>query len=374
MKLSVALIERSEVVIVGVANAAGLRMLGLGEAPVLSPIGRELNLRLVPRAVLIWFCLVWRYRTLRHAGFQLRVAYLASGVRRYSARLVVTYVDEACEFYYLKYLLPKTNFVSIQNGFRGPYPLFDGLRLLARSVGQPQCDLISAWTENFAEKYRDLIDARIVVTGSILNNFVPKTNSQLQGRCLAFASTFFPMESLREMSERISEPLVRDHARQILEVASQWCVENGYELVVLGRFPGEEEINFYTQAIGHVPRFLDWHPVFRNVANLEEVDLVLSCSSSLGLESVGRGRRTAICWPPSGSWAHLEGIDWFSGLDSQGPFWTSSCDKNEIRRVLDFITQCDDSEWRAVLERCSSRFCLYDPDNEILKQELRSLM
>ena len=376
MKITISSIERSDIGLFGIANRSGIEGIVDRPLPVIYPMGRVFNLRLIPVMTFILLSQLVRYRSLSQVGFLVRVSYIASGIRKMGARTVITYVDESCEFYFLKHTCPDVIFVSIQNGHRGPFPLFEGLRKLSEvGLPKPKCDVIFVWTEGFAAMYRERIEATVIVSGSLLNNQAPRLSPSNRERRLAFVSTFFPFEQLRTELDKQTEMLVRKHAQEVLSVAREWCGENDYSIVVLGRFPGEEETYFFRSCLEQEPVFSHWDPLFRNIMNLEKVDLVLSCLSSLGLESIGRGCRTAICWPPEEfSVDFYSSIESFSSLGDRGPFWATSVDEQEIRRVLDFICLCSESQWNEIVSEYSEKFCFFDPGNSIVKSRLLGLI
>ena len=59
---------------------------------------------------------------------------------------------------------------------------------------------------------------------------------------------------------------------------------------------------------------------------------------------------------------------WPSKFNQDGPFWTHKIDPNEMSRVLNFVTKCNDFEWREALKNIDKKnYILYDSQNTILK-------
>ena len=102
--------------------------------------------------------------------------------------------------------------------------------------------------------------------------------------------------------------------------------------------------------------------------------LVVSTSSTLGYESLGRGNRTAIFQPDS---ILLQDpslqFGWPDVDEPEGAFWSTSATADRIVKILNTLISDSDSQWQATLDLYKNVLPMYDQGNSTLVTSLGSL-
>jgi surface carbohydrate biosynthesis protein len=111
---------------------------------------------------------------------------------------------------------------------------------------------------------------------------------------------------------------------------------------------------------------------------VDGAEVVVCNTSTLGLESTARGRKTAFFTIHKHIYeARNAGLVWDRGMswpvvhDDEGPFWTSRPDPAAFVRILDHLFAISDEQWRAELSTHQfGDIMTYDPGNAILQSIL----
>jgi len=92
--------------------------------------------------------------------------------------------------------------------------------------------------------------------------------------------------------------------------------------------------------------------------------IVVSTGSTLGLESLSRGNRTAIFNRlPDIIGEPSQRFGWPQVLSGEGPFWSISCSSERITAVLTDLYQFTDDKWTETVTQYRDVLPIYDPGN-----------
>ena len=105
---------------------------------------------------------------------------------------------------------------------------------------------------------------------------------------------------------------------------------------------------------------------------VDSAEVVVSIDSTLGYESIARGRKTAI-FPIRGTLLEISGRDygWPGDFPDEGPFWTNKPDPDIFIRILDYLFKVSDEQWKKDVDSTNfSSQMEYDSGNTIFKSIL----
>ena len=129
---------------------------------------------------------------------------------------------------------------------------------------------------------------------------------------------------------------------------------------------------------GIEPEFSEEPGSYASYQAVDSAEIVVSADSTLGYESIARGKKTAIF---SLRTTLLDMPDlaygWPADYPSEGPFWTNKPDSDIFIRILDYLFEVSDEQWEKDVEATNfSSIMEYDPRNtifqSILEKELGS--
>lgn len=101
-----------------------------------------------------------------------------------------------------------------------------------------------------------------------------------------------------------------------------------------------------------------------NYAVVDESEIVVFTSSTLGYESLARGKKTAaflidaeIIDSPSIKFG------WPVSLPDEGKFWTNRLDEKRFTEILDYLVNASSDDWEKVRSETMREIINYDPGN-----------
>lgn len=312
-------------------------------------------------------------------------------------KFVITFEDNALEFYLTKKYLPNCSTVCIQNGRRDTYssnPKNDIWGLIRRAVadGSPP-DIVLTHGTPWSIYYRSALGAGAKVTaiGSVRNNSICLAPSTEQPRIL-FVSSFpnlGPNGNLHDLSDRVfgywqALPVTyRSFFRaegHVAAAAATIARNLDLEFCVLGKRPRWQtgEFRFFESAL----KQYSWQylPSERDSSSYESVrpnDIIVNIDSTFGYEMFARGLRVASisCRMNSAGLSDVRDCQFAYPLvtDSQGHFWTNSDSLDEIRRVILNVASMSVDAWGALTRDLRNSVMTFDPGNLKLCKELGQL-
>jgi len=225
---------------------------------------------------------------------------------------------------------------------------------------------------------RTRVDAAYIPIGSFRSNHHPRTSEASEEK-ISYISTFradLPSTTLIPTSspgQFITYESVLERRIQILAEVAVFCIENGLSLELLGKdLDHSAEESFYRERLGQFN--FDYKPRMPGSSQYLQCDtskLVVSTGSTLGLESLSRGNRTAVFDPIClilGNPSYQFG--WPILKNPEGPFWSTQASPSRIRQVLSSTLSASDEEWRRTFDAVKDALPCYDPGNSIFVREL----
>ncbi|NBO67646.1 MAG: hypothetical protein EBV40_02340 [Actinobacteria bacterium] len=107
---------------------------------------------------------------------------------------------------------------------------------------------------------------------------------------------------------------------------------------------------------------------------IDQSEIVVFTSSSLGYESLARGKKTAALMLDAkiiGDEALKFG--WPATLADDGPFWTHQLSEPRLREIMDFLRTVVDQEWDQIRKDAIKDVIDFDPGNSQFSISVKSL-
>ena len=299
---------------------------------------------------------------------KLIINYYINFIKFTEPKLVITFVDNYHYFYLLKNFFIKEIFISIQNGWRGSNEdFFD--RDLLKKFKELKSDYILTYNDVIGKKFAKNVDCKNITIGSFRSNLF-KINKPSKVNSLAFISSF--------RKQKISGMSYKDYFlsdKYIVNFLSKYCKENGLKFFILPRQDGNDEYNYYSE--GNID--VNILPKKNRLCSYEYIDQfkqVFGTDTSLGYESLFRGNRVGFFNIRKNfitNFNEAKKMDdhnflWPSKLQKEGPFWTHDKDINSIKRVVDFVVNSSDIEWKqaySIIDK--ENYIVHNYKNTILK-------
>ena len=138
--------------------------------------------------------------------------------------------------------------------------------------------------------------------------------------------------------------------------------------------------------MGIEPEFFETSGPYPSYKGVDSAEVVVSSDSTLGYESIGRGEKTAIfsirgtllelsggsvVTPSSSFFDGSRDYGWPGDFPDEGPFWTNKPDPDIFIRILDYLFEVSDEQWKKDVEATNfSSLMEYDPGNTIFQSIL----
>jgi surface carbohydrate biosynthesis protein len=227
------------------------------------------------------------------------------------------------------------------------------------------------------KKYLEYISGEIVVHGSFKNNLVsilpPKKNS------VAYISTYRPGQkrSFVVPESRPEQPITYQQIVTRRETVVLWlaeyCTENQLQLKIVGKDenPKREE-SYYRSLLQNCKfEFVAREMTSSSYEAIDSSEIVVFTSSTLGYESLARGKRTAALMLD----AEIIGAEalkfgWPAKLQDDGPFWTHQLNEVRLDEIMDFLREVGDAEWDKIRTQTIKDVIVFDPDNSKFRESV----
>jgi surface carbohydrate biosynthesis protein len=148
----------------------------------------------------------------------------------------------------------------------------------------------------------------------------------------------------------------------------EFARREGFHLRILGKdHELGREYQMYRQHLGDEDGTWTFTPRATLLANYSEIDTaraVVSSSSTLGYEALGRGARSAffmIDYEMLGDEGTRFG--WPADLPHDGPFWSHTLSLSEVVRVLSNVVLSDEDQWWNTNRETIAQLITFDENN-----------
>jgi surface carbohydrate biosynthesis protein len=196
---------------------------------------------------------------------------------------------------------------------------------------------------------------------------------------VAYISTYRPgqQRSFVVPESRPEQPITYEQIILRREKAILWlaeyCTEKKLQLTVVGKDedPRSEESYYRSLLKNYKFEFVAREKPTSSYEAIDNSEIVVFTSSTLGYESLARGKRTAALMLD----AEIIGAEalrfgWPTKLQDEGPFWTHQLEEVRLREIMDFLRLVDDAEWNKTRTQAIKDVIVFDPDNSKFKESV----
>jgi surface carbohydrate biosynthesis protein len=292
-------------------------------------------------------------------------------------KLILTFIDNFPPYYLLKNEFPNIEVWLIQNGIRSYRGDLFGLLDATSSNRTNQVDKMFVFGAAIGKKYLEYISGEIVVHGSLKNNLVsispPKKNT------VAYISTYRPGQkrSFVVPESQPEQPITYEQIVTRRETVILWlaeyCKENQLQLKIVGKDEDpQQEKNYYRSLLKNYKfEFVARRQASSSYEAIDKSEFVVFTSSTLGYESLARGKRTAALMLD----AEIIGAEalkfgWPAKLQDDGPFWTHQLNEVRLDEIMDFLREVGDAEWDKIRTQTIKDVIVFDPDNSKFRESV----
>ncbi len=309
-------------------------------------------------------------------------AYADCFIEKVCPRLIVTLIDNNLNFYTISKRHPKIKTLFIQNGYRGYYSdVFELLDKAEQSfLRKLKVDYMLVFGSEIGKKYSRYIAGDTVLMGSIKNNMVRKEKLARSG-VIAFVSQWLPGDVCMGGVFIAEEGFYGKTDRPIIQCLVRYAEENNKRVMIISRHSKDDDLRvaekaYFKDLMGSEPEYLECEGPCPSYQAVDLAEITVAVDSTLAHESVARGNKTAI-FSIRGTLMGIPGWDygWPGDFSDEGLFWTNNPDPNSFVRILDYLFQVDDVQWREDVRASNfSPIMEYDPGNSILKSTLEKVL
>ncbi len=171
------------------------------------------------------------------------------------------------------------------------------------------------------------------------------------------------------------EQIVTQRERVVLWLA-KYCAENNLDLTIVGKDENpQREENYYRSLLKNYKfEFVARRQASSSYEAIDRSEFVVFTSSTLGYESLSRGKRTAALMLD----AEIIGAEalkfgWPAKLQDDGPFWTHQLNESRLREIMDFLRKVDDAEWDEIRKQTIKDVIVFDPNNSKFKESVNQI-
>ena len=310
-------------------------------------------------------------------------AYIDCFIEQVRPRLVITTIDNNTTFYKISKRHPNIKTLFLQNGTRTYYSdIFEILeKINSDTLSAFYVDYMLTFGSAVGERYSRYLKGSVLPTGSIKNNFAQKRNSTQPG-VIAFISIWrlgFDGRSGAFYGDNFFsyEDIWTRPTTLVIQCLMHYARENDKRLMIIPRCSTPEilkkEKDYYRKMMGGIePKFLAAPESYSSYQAVDSAEIVVSTDSTLGYESIARGKKTAIL-PIRSILLGLpdKAYGWPVDYQNEGPFWTNKPDSDIFIRILDYLFEVSDEQWKKDIESTNFTSLMeYDPGNTIFQSIL----
>ena len=295
-------------------------------------------------------------------------------------KLVVTFIDNFPPFFQLKNRFPQIRTILIQNGIRSERGDLFGRLLDSLKLGSNHVDQMFVFGTAVGTLYSKYISGEIVPIGSFKNNLVPI--SATKSETIAYISTYRPgiSKDFVVPDSSTDNPVTYQHItarrEKVIIFIAEYCKKHQKQFVIVGKDEDFNEENLYYQKL---LKNYSWklEPRLTSMNSYEVLnksEIVVFTSSTLGYESLARGKKTAAFLIDAKLLdAQALRFGWPAVVADEGKFWTHQLEEKRFAEILDYLTSVSQSDWEQTCSETMNDIITYDANNSQFVEMVQSL-
>ncbi len=274
-------------------------------------------------------------------------------------KVIITFNDRKPRFYEFKNSFKNIKFISIQNG------VHDENFFKKYRFKKCECDYFFIFNKHYIQSYKKYVKSKYIVLGNFKNNLIKINKSKKN-------NNFLLISEFDEANDNIN-----DFHKKLLNLINLYFLNSNKKIhILLRRYDHRviKEINYFkkifkSNCILHKSNY--WKNSYKILDKYENIIFV---RSALGYESIARKKKVAIFVPKKiGNYKYWFG--WPASPKKEYNFFTTNkIFYSEIKRVLDNMKNCNQSNWEKKHYKVIQDQFFFNRNNTKLKQTILKLI
>ena len=299
----------------------------------------------------------------RYKKFFYEVTY----IKYVNAKFALTWIDNSYQYCQIIKHIPSCKLGLIQNGRS------DDSRFKFFKFKKLECDYYFINGEFVKSYFEKNISTKFIVSGSpIANNFNLGKFEKITK--IKWISHFRNFSKIKKESPEldIQNYYVKPVENSLKEVYA-FCIKHDLSFEVLGRTKSQDEYLFHKHIIGEdvkvIPNDLS-RSSYKSYELLSNDSIIAGLDSQLLYEAFGIGYRTAFFTTRSFYFNDKSlRFAWPKKTEDTGPFWTNIPEKKNIKSILNYLMNVQETEWKKQLVKFEG-VMFHNPSNKIIRNVL----
>jgi surface carbohydrate biosynthesis protein len=296
-------------------------------------------------------------------------AYAEVFIKAISPKVIITFIDNNVAFFEISKRFSDVKTIFVQNGTRGESG--DIFESLVKSDNY-HVDYMLVHGAAIGRYYSNYVSGQSIPIGSLKSNAASNLNT-VDSKGVLFISQWHSKPESSEIFyiEYGGTPIYWDvffeAEVKVLEFLDKWCAENNKRLQICGRGKDNDgtEKDFYVDRLKNC----EWEYIprtdnYNSYKLIDDAEIVVFIDSTLGYESIARGKKTACfsCRMPS-THKQVYTFGWPLVLPNNGEFWTNDQNEVQFQRVMDYLNTVNDDDWEHTRQLYARELMEFDPGN-----------
>ena len=304
--------------------------------------------------------------------------YVDSYIRMVKPKIVATIIDNNRYFYSISLRNADVKTMFIQNASRYYYGALEYLATKENARAVLKVDYMFTLGSDIANQYYSkYIQGESIPIGTLKNNMIPRNSVLMKKDTISYSSQYRANDGqgVHEGKWFTYDEYFNKPTKFIVMYLMGYAEMNEKEFFIIpcanNALRMREERRYYKDLIGKECSFSrykygsyedSYHDVDR-----AEVSVTLDCT--MGFEHVARGGKNAFFSVRSSMIGQKEpyklDFGWPKKYPNEGPFWTNTPDTKIFDRILDYLFEIDDNQWKEKLrEHNFNNIITYDFGNK----------
>ncbi|MDB2515316.1 hypothetical protein N9X11_02825, partial [Candidatus Pelagibacter bacterium] len=218
-------------------------------------------------------------------------SYIILLLKEVKPKYIFSLLDNDPKLYQLKFFLPNSKVISIQNGYRGyKKDIFNIVKKIKNPKKKFRIDKLFVFNKSIGLLYKKFLDCNPVEIGSFRNNSLifkkKKENNQL-----LFISEYKDKNQFN--SDKEFNNFFKAE-KLLIPFLYNYCKKNKIKFVICGRSNAQNELNFYKKLIPNNDwKFLEKTNSYSSYKFINSSKIIVFISSTLGYEAMARNKKIA---------------------------------------------------------------------------------
>lgn len=302
-----------------------------------------------------------------------KINYYNLAITLVNPKIIITAIDTDKTFYKLKYSFKRKIFISIQNGYRLDH------NFIVKKNEKLWCDQIFCLGNQNIKFFQKRIKANILPIGSLKNNYIVKKKNEIKEKnCFAYISQYRKIVDTNKQYYHYKKISWKDYGaleKKLIINFYNFCSNKKIPFYIVGcDFNYEEEKLWYEKLLNSKKiNFIERKKFDSSYIFLQRSRYIVCMDSTLGYEFLGRGKKVIFF---SRSTKKLKTLDnefkfGFPYIkNNKGFFYSDLVSNQEIRRLVNNLTQISDRNWLKKIDKIKSQLMIYDPGNKAVIKKL----